>query len=89
MPTYKLKEGTPQYGFATSRNKIQMMGGGFGNGKTAALCIKALGLAMDYPGSNGLLARHTYKDTRSLFCRILWHSLRFKEVHRGGHYGHV
>jgi hypothetical protein len=61
MPTYNLEEGTPQHQFAQSKIKIQMFGGGFGNGKTAALCIKALRLAALYPGSNGLLARDEYK----------------------------
>src|SRR4051812_20728704 len=46
--------------FHQSRAKVQMIGGGFGNGKTAAACIKALQLCKDYPGSNGLIARSTY-----------------------------
>jgi len=46
--------------FADLRTKIQMLGGGFGNGKTAASCVKAIRLALDYPGSNGLIARETY-----------------------------
>jgi len=40
--------------------KVQFVGGGFGNGKTAATCIKALKLCTDYPGCNGLVARSTY-----------------------------
>jgi hypothetical protein len=36
------------------------MGGGFANGKTASLCVKALSVAKDYPGANILLARATY-----------------------------
>lgn len=36
------------------------MGGGFGNGKTSAMVIKVLGIAMDYPGANILMARSTY-----------------------------
>ena len=40
--------------------KVQFIGGGFGNGKTAATCIKALKLCKDYPGCNGLIARSTY-----------------------------
>ena len=46
--------------FMNLRTKIQMLGGGFGNGKTAASCVKAIQLALDYPGSNGLIARETY-----------------------------
>ncbi|HSW91797.1 MAG TPA: phage terminase large subunit [Candidatus Saccharimonadales bacterium] len=60
MPTYNLKEGSVQYGFQKSRAKIQIMGGGFGNGKTTAGVIKALQLAKEYPGSNGLIARSTF-----------------------------
>jgi hypothetical protein len=43
-----------------SRAKVQFFGGGYGNGKTTACCIKALKLCMDYPGCNGLIARSTY-----------------------------
>ena len=46
--------------FRHSRSKVQLVGGGFGNGKTAGACIKALSLAKDYPGCNGLIARSTY-----------------------------
>lgn len=42
-----------------------MFGGGFGNGKTTAAIIKALKLAYDYPGSNGLIARATYPKLNS------------------------
>jgi hypothetical protein len=57
---YKLTEGSLQHRFQQSRAKVQIMGGGFGNGKTTAGVIKALRLAKDYPGSNGLIARSTY-----------------------------
>jgi hypothetical protein len=60
MPKYRLTPGSIQYGFNMSRKKIQLFGGGFGNGKSAASCIKALQMAIDYPGSNGLIARETY-----------------------------
>jgi phage terminase large subunit len=60
MRTYKLKEGSVQYHFQKSRAKVQIMGGGFGNGKTTAGVIKALELAKAYPGSNGLIARSTF-----------------------------
>lgn len=46
--------------FFKSRAKIQMIGGGFGNGKTAAACVKTLQIAKDYPGANILMARSTY-----------------------------
>lgn len=58
--TYRLYEGSLQHRFQQSRAKIQFFGGGFANGKTASACIKALTLAKDYPGSNGLIARSTY-----------------------------
>jgi hypothetical protein len=57
---YKLVEGGLQYRFQESKSKIQIFGGGFGNGKTTSGVIKALKLARDYPGSNGLIARSTY-----------------------------
>lgn len=46
--------------FLNSRAKIQVFAGGFANGKTATTCVKAIQLARDYPGSNGLIARATY-----------------------------
>jgi hypothetical protein len=59
-PVYKLSEGSLQHRFQQSRAKIQIFGGGFGNGKTTSGVVKALQLARDYPGSNGLIARSTY-----------------------------
>lgn len=59
-PVYKLTEGSLQDNFQKSRAKVQIFGGGFGNGKTTSAVIKALQLARDYPGSNGLIARSTY-----------------------------
>lgn len=53
-------EGGLQDRFLRLRTKVQIFGGGFGNGKTTGMCIKALSLAKDYPGSNGLMARSTY-----------------------------
>jgi hypothetical protein len=57
---YRLEQGSPQWQFNKSRKKVQLFGGGFGNGKTAGMCIKAIQLAFDYPGSNGLIARASY-----------------------------
>jgi hypothetical protein len=59
-PEFLLLEGSLQAKFLDSVAKIQMYGGGFGNGKTTAAVIKALRLATDYPGSTGLIARSTY-----------------------------
>ena len=58
--TYKIIEGGLHEAFQNSKAKIQLFGGGFGNGKTTAAVMKALKLARDYPGSNGLIARATY-----------------------------
>jgi hypothetical protein len=60
-PVFKMSEGSLQWQFDQSRAKVQMMGGGFGNGKTTAgVVLKALKIARDYPGANILLARSTY-----------------------------
>lgn len=60
MPTYNMEEGSIQHGFYLSRNKVQIFGGAFANGKTTALVIKAINLCRDYPGCNGLIARETF-----------------------------
>lgn len=60
MANYNLKEGSVQWGFHQSRAQLQIFGGGFGNGKTTALVIKALKVATEYPGANMLLGRATY-----------------------------
>lgn len=61
MPEYRLIPGSIQDQFGQLRTKVQIFGGGYGNGKTAAAVVqKALRLAREYPGSNGLIARSTY-----------------------------
>jgi phage terminase large subunit len=60
MPTFKLQRDSLQDRFLHSQAKVQLFGGGFANGKTAAVCIKALRIARDYPGANILMARSTY-----------------------------
>ena len=65
LRTYKIEQGGLHDRFQSSRKKIQIFGGGFGNGKTTAAVIKALTLAKDYPGSNGLIARSTYPKLNS------------------------
>lgn len=62
MANYKLLEGSMHEQIYFSRKKIQVIGGGFGNGKTTAAVIKGLKLAKEYPGSNGLVAMATYKQ---------------------------
>lgn len=60
-PAYNVKEGSLQDKFDKLRTKVQVYGGGFGNGKTAAaMVLKALRVAKDYPGANILIARETY-----------------------------
>lgn len=58
---YRMEEGGLQYRFNELRKKIQIYGGGFANGKTAAsIVLKILPIAKDYPGANILVARSTY-----------------------------
>jgi hypothetical protein len=45
--------------FHGANGKYRFFGGGFGNGKTSAGCAEALFLALEYPGSTGLIARKT------------------------------
>ena len=59
-PELLLKEGSLQDRFLRSKAKVQIYGGGFGNGKTTAAVIKAIQLADMYPGCTGLIARSTY-----------------------------
>lgn len=60
MREYKIDAGGIHERFLNSTAKIQIFGGGFGNGKTAASCVKAIKLIRDYPGANGLIARATF-----------------------------
>ena len=60
MPEFKLVKGGLQDRALQSKAKIQIIGGGFGNGKTTTAVFKALQLSQDYPGFNCLMARSTY-----------------------------
>lgn len=60
MPEFKLLRGGIQDRYLASRAKIQIFGGGYGNGKTGVGCVRAIQLSDVYPGSNMLLARSTY-----------------------------
>jgi hypothetical protein len=62
MPDYRVKKGGMHDRFLGSRKKIQVIGGGFGNGKTAAAVIKGIMLAKSYPGCNGIIAMATFKQ---------------------------
>lgn len=68
---YKIERGGLHDRFQNSHAKVQIFGGGFGNGKTTAAVIKALRLAKDYPGSNGLVARSTYPKLNSTTRKAL------------------
>jgi phage terminase large subunit len=57
---YIIEAGSVHEQFLNSRATIQLFGGGFGNGKTAAMCVKAIRIINEYPGCNGLIARATY-----------------------------
>ena len=76
---YQLKEGSIHEKFFASRAKIQFFGGGFGNGKTSAMVVKALKILKDYPGANVLCARSTYPKLNDTlrrtfidFCPAEW-----------------
>jgi hypothetical protein len=69
---YKLRKGSTHWTFDKSRNKIQFFGGGFANGKTTALVIKALKLCVAYPGSNGLLGRSTYPKLNDTLRKVFF-----------------
>jgi hypothetical protein len=60
MREYKIYEDSVHEHFLNSVAKMQIFGGGFGNGKTTAACIKAIKIIQDYPGCNGLIARATF-----------------------------
>jgi PBSX family phage terminase large subunit len=60
MRVYKVEKGGLHERFQASRAKVQIFGGGFGNGKTTGAIIKTLQIARDYPGANILIARSTY-----------------------------
>jgi len=60
--------------FHFADTKFRAMGGGFGDGKTLALCQEAILLAMEYPNSLGLIGRATYPElrdtTRKMFLDV-------------------
>lgn len=70
MPNYELERDSCQFNFHQSRAQIQVMGGGYGNGKTTALAVKALKICRDYPGSEGLLARSTYPKLNDTLRKV-------------------
>src|SRR4051812_6171432 len=53
--------------------KYRFFGGGFGNGKTSAGCAEAFWLAMEYPGSVGLIARKTLPEIKATTLQTFLH----------------
>lgn len=82
MPKYNIIRGGLHHAFLNSRKKIQVLAGGFGNGKTAACCIKAIQLCMDYPGCNGLIARETYPKLNDTIRREFYKWVPTEAVRR-------
>lgn len=74
VQSYRIKQGSLHQQFLASISPVQMFGGGFANGKTAAMCIKALQVGIDYPGANILMARSTYPKLNDTFRKefIKW-----------------
>lgn len=70
---YKIERDSTTERFHASRHKFQFIGGGFGSGKTTACVIKALKLAKEYPGSNGLLARATFPKLNDTLRKEYFH----------------
>lgn len=56
---FRLEEGSGQHKFLSSRNRVQGFVGGFGNGKTSALGVKSLQIALDYENARCLVGRST------------------------------
>lgn len=54
-----------QIEFHENPAKYRFFGGGWGNGKTTAGCVEALALALEYPGSTGLIARKTRPELKA------------------------
>lgn len=54
-----------QQEFHGDNAKYRAFGGGFGNGKTSAGCAEAFMLSMEYPGTEGLIARKTRPELKA------------------------
>lgn len=66
----KRYEGMPvQHAFIKDNRKHTYLFGGFGNGKTDCLVIKALKLAFKYPKALGLIGRASYPELRDSTLR--------------------
>lgn len=54
-----------QAAFHGMNDKYRLFTGGWGNGKTSAGCVEALALALEYPGSVGLMCRKTRPELKA------------------------
>ena len=54
-----------QIEFHTHPAKYRFFGGGWGNGKTSGGCVEALAMALEYPGSVGLICRKTRPELKA------------------------
>src|SRR5690349_20252456 len=61
----KYKPLPKQVEFHSSSAKYRFFGGGWGNGKTSAGCAEAFTLAIEYPGSVGLICRKTRPELKA------------------------
>ena len=59
MAQFRIKKNSAQLNYYQSTVPVQLMGGGYGNGKTGTTCMKLLDIAKDYPGARILFARAT------------------------------
>jgi hypothetical protein len=59
--------------FHASDARFRFFGGGWGNGKTSAGCVEAFSLAMEYPGSMGLICRKTRPELKATTQHQFFH----------------
>ena len=59
--------------FHMDPHKYRFFGGGWGNGKTSAGCAEAVTLALEYPGSVGLIARRTRPELKATTQHVFFH----------------
>lgn len=78
---YRIVEGSLTERFHQSRAKIQAFAGGFANGKTSGLCIKAITIGRDYPGAAILLGRSTFPKLNDTLRRefFKWFPAKWKK----------
>jgi len=70
--TLKYKPMPKQAEFHALSKKYRFFEGGWGNGKTSCGCAEALMLALEYPGSMGLIARRTRPELRASTQKVFF-----------------